>query len=101
MSISLTQKKPLLDLSSLSMLGEQVKVKASEWLKEESSASFDCWRKAAQHQTMSKEDIHRYKLMQKYAGIWRMKTQKGIIYFTVYDATEILLEHIYNIHLMY
>ena len=71
------QKKPLLELSSLSMLGDQIRVKASEWLNGETSASFESWREAAQHQAMSKEDIHRYKLMQKYAGIWRMKTQKG------------------------
>ena len=61
------------------MLGERVNVKASEWLKKESSASFENWRKSAQQQSMSKEDVHRYKLMQKYAGIWRMKTQKGMI----------------------
>lgn len=66
-----------MELSSLSMLGDQIRVKASEWLNGESSASFESWREAAQGQAMSKEDIHRYKLMQKYAGIWRMKTQKG------------------------
>ena len=74
------QNKPLLELSSLSLLGDQIRVRASEWLSEESSASFDSWKEAAEHQAMSKEDIHRYKLMQKYAGIWRMKTQKGILY---------------------
>ena len=66
-----------MELSSLSMLGDQIRVKASEWLNGESSASFESWREAAQCQAMTKEDIHRYKLMQKYAGIWRMKTQKG------------------------
>ena len=67
-----------MELSSLSMLGDQIRVKASEWLSGESSASsFERWREAAQHQAMSKEDVHHYKLMQKYAGIWRMKTQKG------------------------
>jgi hypothetical protein len=59
------------------MLGDQIRVKASEWLNGESSASFEQWKEGAEHQAMSKEDIHRYKLMQKYAGIWRMKTQKG------------------------
>lgn len=72
------QNKPLLELSSLSLLGDQIRVKASEWLSEESSASFDSWKGAAQRQAMSKEEVHRYKLMQKYAGIWRMKTQKGM-----------------------
>ena len=62
------------------MLGDQIRVKASEWLGEETSASFKSWKEAAQHQAMTKEDIHRYKLMQKYAGIWRMKTQKGTVY---------------------
>ena len=62
------------------MLGDQIRVKASEWLKEDASASFESWKDTAQRQTMSKEDVHRYKLMQKYAGIWRMKTQKGILH---------------------
>ena len=74
------QNKPLLELSSLSLLGDQIRVKASEWLSEESSASFNSWKDAAQSQAMSKENVHRYKLMQKYAGIWRMKTQKGTLY---------------------
>ena len=69
-----------MELSSLSMLGDQIRVKASEWLNGESSASFESWREAAQCQAMTKEDIHRYKLMQKYAGIWRMKTQRGKVF---------------------
>ena len=70
----------------MSLLGDQIRVKASEWLSEESSASFDSWKEAAQCQAMSKEDVHRYKLVQKYAGIWRMKTQKGTLLEYSYES---------------
>ena len=71
------------------MLGDQIRVKASEWLNGDSSASFDSWRDTAQHQAMNKEDVHRYKLMQKYAGIWRMKTQKGMYFLLVINLYKV------------
>jgi hypothetical protein len=54
----------------------------SEWLENRPGSSFASWKeessvKASGFGSMSKEDVHRYRLMEKYGGIWRNRVKKG------------------------
>ena len=75
------KKKPLLEVSSVPLSGEQISFKASEWLRGDPKASFNNWREAMQKKvvnlkSLDKEELHRYQLMEKYANIWKSRTKK-------------------------
>ena len=57
-------------------------MRVSDWLAGNPRASFDSWKlkscqKTMELRSMEKEKLHQFRLMEKYAGIWRTKTKKG------------------------
>ena len=63
-------------------MSERISVRVSEWLDSRPQASFDSWKagsqaKGAEVSSMSKEDLHRFRIMEKYGTIWRDKVKKG------------------------
>ena len=61
---------------------EQISVRVSEWLEENPKASFESWKAESQAKvtelaSMDKETLHQFRLMEKYAKIWRERVKKG------------------------
>lgn len=57
-------------------------MRVSDWVRESPTASFQSWTSEIHKRTdelssMDKEEVHRYRLMEKYARIWRVHTKKG------------------------
>ena len=61
---------------------DQITIKMSDWLRKAPRASFNSWRaetckREMELSAMGKGEVHRYRLMEKYARIWRVHTKKG------------------------
>ena len=61
-------------------LDNGITIRASDWLKGE--ASFDQWKEGvasrkSELSELSKEEVRKHRLMEKYARIWRMKSVRG------------------------
>jgi len=59
-----------------------VTVQVKEWVRGSPAASFENWRedcrkKEAEMAKKSKEEVRRYRLMEKYATKWKLRTKKG------------------------
>lgn len=57
-------------------------MRVTEWLENHPGSSFESWKeesrvKVSELSSMSKEEVHRFWIMEKYGNIWRDKVKKG------------------------
>lgn len=57
-------------------------MRVSDWLENNPGASFESWKeesrvKVSELGSMSKEEVHQFRLMEKYGNIWRDRVKKG------------------------
>lgn len=57
-------------------------MRVSEWLEGRPGSSFASWKdeshaRVSELSSMNKEEVRRFRLMEKYGGIWRDRVRKG------------------------
>ncbi len=67
----------------LGNFSDRITVQVKEWAVESPAASFNKWSEESRMKerdmsSKSKDEVRRYRLMEKYAARWKLRTKRGI-----------------------